>query len=79
MVEVPKRAAEGLGGWLAGRWGLRFPGLFLLFAALFLVDLAVPDFIPFVDEIGFGILTALFGLWRRRREPSRDDVAPPSP
>ncbi len=75
MVEVPKRAAEGLGGWLAGKWGLRFPGLFVLFAALFLVDLVVPDLVPFVDEIGFGILTALFGLWKRRRAPSDDESA----
>jgi hypothetical protein len=24
--------------------------------------------IPFVDEIGLGLLTALFGMWKRRKQ-----------
>ncbi len=54
------------------RLGLRFPGLFLVFAALFLIDLIVPDFVPFADEIGLALLTALFGLWRKRHPSDRE-------
>lgn len=49
---------------------LKFPQLFLLLAALFVFDLIVPDFIPFVDEILLGLGAALFGMWRERVEPS---------
>ncbi len=52
---------------LLGGLNLRFPGLFALLAVIFLVDLVVPDFIPFVDEIILAILTAIFGLWKDRR------------
>lgn len=47
--------------------GLRFPQLFALTAALFIVDLLVPDPLPFADEILFGLLTVLFGSWKKRR------------
>lgn len=49
------------------RLNLRFPVMFGLFALLTLMDLAVPDFIPFVDELGLASLTLLFGLWKDRR------------
>lgn len=57
------------------RLGLRFPTLFVILLTVTLVDLVVPDIIPFVDEIVLASLTALFGLWRERRAPggpSRD-------
>jgi hypothetical protein len=46
---------------------LRFPQLFVLTAGLFLLDLIVPDLIPFADEVLLGLLTVLFASWRRRR------------
>jgi uncharacterized membrane protein len=46
---------------------LRFPTLFFLIALLFVIDLVVPDFIPFVDEIILGLLTVVLGLLRERR------------
>ena len=52
---------------LLGGLNLRFPGLFALLAAVFLFDLVVPDFIPFVDEIILAILTMIFALWKERR------------
>ena len=58
-----------------GGMNLRFPTLFVLLAAVFLVDLVFPDFLPFVDEIGLALLTALFGLWRKRRNGSSSPVA----
>lgn len=49
---------------------LRFPTLFVLAGLLFLVDLLVPDFIPFIDEIILGLVTVMLGLMReKRREP----------
>lgn len=52
---------------LLTRLNLRFPTLFLILGTLTLIDLFVPDFIPFVDEIGLAILTTLFGMWKGRR------------
>ena len=52
---------------LLGGLNLRFPGLFALLAAVTLVDLVVPDLIPFIDEIVLGILTMIFALWKERR------------
>jgi hypothetical protein len=46
---------------------LRFPWLFALTAALFLLDLVVPDPLPFTDELLLGLLALLFGAWRKRR------------
>lgn len=59
-------------GRLLHRSGLRFPGLFSLFAILTAVDLVVPDVVPFVDELGLAVLTALFWSWRDRRADLRE-------
>lgn len=54
---------------------LRFPTLFGLIALLFLVDLLVPDFIPFVDEIILGLMTVVLGTLReKRREPTPEQA-----
>lgn len=45
---------------------LRFPRLLLLTASLFVIDLVVPDLIPFVDEILLALLTLLFSRWKKR-------------
>ncbi len=45
---------------------LRFPQLFLLAATLFVLDLLIPDLIPFADEILLGLLTVLLGSLERR-------------
>jgi hypothetical protein len=49
---------------------LRFPTLFVVFAILTVLDLALPDPLPLVDEFGLALLTLLLGLWRDRREPA---------
>ncbi len=69
MSGARERAAAGAAGWLARRFRLRFPALFLAFALLFGIDLVVPDLVPFVDEAGLALLTLLFGLWKARRRP----------
>lgn len=47
--------------------GLRYPTLFKLAAGLFLVDLLLPDPIPFVDEVLFGMVTLLLANWKTRK------------
>ncbi len=42
---------------------LKYPQLFFVTLALFLVDLVVPDLFPFIDEILLGLLTVLLGSW----------------
>jgi hypothetical protein len=49
------------------RLNLRFPALFLLLFALTLLDLLVPDVLPFLDEIVLALLTTILGLWKDRR------------
>jgi len=59
---------------LSSRFNIRFPTLFLLFAFVTLVDFIVPDVLPFVDELGFLLVTMILGSWKRRRprvEPGR--------
>ncbi len=55
---------------------LRFPYLFLATAILFIGDLVFPDLVPFADEILLGLLTALFGTWRRRRVSGSENLGP---
>lgn len=52
--------------------GLKFPTLFLLFLALFVLDVFIPDVIPFVDELLLGLLTLLLGTWRKRKSLNVD-------
>jgi hypothetical protein len=63
---MPNPISLGLLSW-AGK--LRFPVLFKLTAALFLITLVLPDPIPFVDEILFGFSTLLLASWKKRKPP----------
>jgi len=45
---------------------LKFPKLLALFLTLWILDMIIPDPIPFLDEIMLAIATAIFGLWRER-------------
>lgn len=55
-----------LGPLLAYATRLRFPTLFLVAMALFVVDLIVPDVVPFADEILLGLGTLLLSSWKKR-------------
>lgn len=76
------RASQGLVSSLVGRFasGLRFPQLFAFTATLFLLDLLIPDLIPFVDELLLGLATMLLALWRdgetEIEKPPMKDVTP---
>jgi hypothetical protein len=48
---------------------LRFPKLLALTAALFVVNLFVPDLVPFADEIVLGLVALLLSSWKKRRAP----------
>jgi hypothetical protein len=52
---------------LLGGMNLRFPGVFALLATVTLLDILIPDIIPFIDEIILALLTMLFALWKDRR------------
>jgi hypothetical protein len=45
---------------------LRFPVLFALTVTLLILDLLIPDIIPFADEILLGLGATLLGNWRKR-------------
>lgn len=47
---------------------LRFPRLLALFAVLFVVDLVMPDFLPFVDEILLGLMTVILASLKKKRQ-----------
>jgi hypothetical protein len=70
-------------GWIVGRMTrMRFPILFAISALLFVVDLVVPDVIPFADEILLGLATAIFATWKKRRHEAsiaRDAAGRPAP
>ena len=52
---------------------LRHPTLFWITAALFVVDLLIPDVIPFADEILLGLGTLLLSRMRVRDVPDVPD------
>lgn len=53
---------------------LRFPWLMLVALALFVLNLFVPDAIPFVDEILLGLIAALLAKLKRKK-PEKEPPA----
>lgn len=45
---------------------LRFPKLVALTLVLLLVDIAIPDLVPFIDEILLALATALLASFKKR-------------
>jgi hypothetical protein len=59
----------------AGR--LRFPTLFLVTFTLFILDVLIPDLVPFADELLLGLGALLLSTWKRGRGPKPPiDVTP---
>ncbi len=58
---------------------LRFPQLFILFGALFVADLFIPDFVPFIDEIMLGVLTVMTAMWKKERSDTGDGASDDKP
>lgn len=64
-METPRESAKN---WLLQYASeLRFPWLFGLTLGIFAVDLVLPDFIPFVDEILLGLLALILAMIKKRR------------
>ncbi len=51
---------------------LRFPWLLLITAALFVVNVFVPDAFPFVDEILLALVAVVLGRLKRKKPQSPD-------
>ena len=47
---------------------LKFKNLFFLVVGLFIIDLLVPDFIPYIDEIILGLLAIILANWKKERK-----------
>ena len=56
---------SGLLGWLSR---LRSWQLFVVAGVLFVVDVLVPDPIPFIDEVMLGLAMLIMARWKRCRE-----------
>ena len=57
---------------------LSYPRLFMVTAALFALDVVVPDFVPFADELLLGLGTLLLANWKQRKRP-QPPLEPPAP
>lgn len=55
---------------------LKHPTLFKLVGALFIINVFVPDVIPFIDEILLGLGTLVLANWKDRNKVS-DTENPP--
>ena len=55
---------------------LKFPQLFMVAAGLLVLDLIVPDFVPFMDEILLAIGTMILGSWEKKVTPESTDKPP---
>lgn len=67
MTQSPRGLIPSLIAQFAGR--LRFPQLFAFTATLFILDLLIPDLIPFFDEVLFGLIALLLAMWRKEPPP----------
>ena len=47
---------------------LKFKNLFLIVIGLFTLDLFIPDFIPFIDELILGLLAIILANWKSERK-----------
>jgi hypothetical protein len=56
---------------------VKYPWLFVILAAMFVLDLFIPDPIPILDEATLALLTILVGGWRTRR--ARSTASEPTP
>jgi hypothetical protein len=51
---------------------LKFRNLFFLVTGLFLIDMLLPDFIPFIDEIILGLMAIILANWKKERNQNKE-------
>jgi hypothetical protein len=56
--------------------GLRHPTLFKITAGLLLLNLVLPDPVPFLDEIAMALATMVLANWKRPAAPAEPARAP---
>ena len=60
--------------WLTGYFSrLRFPKLLAVTAAVFVIDVLIPDVLPFADELLLALATAVLASLRERRRPAQPE------
>ena len=74
---MARKVATGLIARFLSRLGLRFPMLFLILLVVTILDVLIPDPLPFADEIVLAVLTVIFGLWKDRRKTAAAPSPPP--
>ncbi len=77
MANVTRGVIPALLARFAGR--LRFPQLFAFAGTLFLLDMLIPDLIPFADELMLGLLTLLLGSWKKQGPAAGEGDGPRPP
>ena len=75
-----KLARGGVMGMVV-KWasGLRFPYLLLVTGLLFAVNLFIPDFIPFADEIIMGLVTVFLANLKKKPENTSEGPGSQAP
>ena len=73
------KAPQGMVGALVAQFAsrLRFPQLFAFTGTLFLLDMLIPDLIPFIDEMMLGLLTIMLGMWRKESPKVEENLPKP--
>ncbi len=56
---------------------LKSSTLLVVVASLFVLDVFIPDALPFVDEIVLGVVTILIARWQSRRAAPKPPPRPP--
>lgn len=51
---------------------LKFRNLFFIIISLFLINLLIPDFIPFIDEIILGLLAIILANMKEERKQKKE-------
>ena len=57
---------------------LRSSQLVMLAAGIFVLDVLIPDVLPFVDEIVLFVVTLLLARWKGRQRETEDELKPPT-
>jgi hypothetical protein len=73
-MSPPKRGlVAAVTAWARGR---RYPILLAVTAALFAIDVVVPDLVPLADELLLGLATVVLARWKADHRPGETGDRP---